>query len=320
MKRTICIFFVVLLLMSSCASDRYISSRSKPEIIETGYNLIRAKLNKLGLLEKYVVEMDTASCWHIKRKNYHGSWFAELLDIGETEESFEYGYILKVVGKPYWKSWEYFSLKQQQQIFYTASVKDSSTGKVLCLETLPDTSLSVIPISFTEILNEKISAEAEEVIAIAQKTFQLDTQFRCSRALPNGYFRGLNFNVDYSAFGEYYRMLSSDIWIVDFEIQPSDSIAYYELKERTTKSHQEILQIIRDTRKADAWFFRPEFVLCALVNVADKRVFRAGLDYRQAFDISQSSGPQHFSAIEAILQERIRKWREANADYIKSKQ
>jgi hypothetical protein len=300
------ILSLLLLLLCSCASERYVQGRSKPEIIETGYNLIRAKLNKLGLLDKYIVEMDTLSCRHRKSKNYGGSWLGELLGIGTEREIIEFWYFLSVVEKPYLRSKEHFYLDNPQQIFFTKTEINYSVSKAICVETTPDTSLQSIPISFSAMLHKGTAKTAEEMIEIARRTFQLDTQFRCVGASPYRTFNSTSDNVA--------------AWSVAIELMPSDTIVYNNLKHYDiSRSCEEIIQYLKLRQKTDGECFCPQYILVANIDAEDKRAFQVRVNYRVSYD-ELFDAPDHLRLFDEELERRIRKWREENADYIKSKQ
>jgi hypothetical protein len=302
---------LLLLLLCSCASERYVQGRSKPEIIETGYNLIRAKLNKLGVLDKVEVFMDSSRCTHSKGKNYYGSWFNELFDIGEEEESISYDYVLQAVGKPYFNSWERFHLNSPRNIYEVIQVEYWQHGiSYLCKETIPDTALNRVWIDydFLQSLNpDFVPMQFEEALAIARKTLNLDTTVSCFKAVPR------------------YEKLKPDddketpIWGVTFRIVPSDTLRFYQFAENSSSTCQEIIDEINKWWKSSKQFYyhSHDYLLGVRVHATHKRVISASIYCTSYSDIGIEL-PEGLRGVDVDYRNRIRKWSGENAEYLKS--
>lgn len=296
-------------MLVSCASERSVPSSSvriPPAILEIGYNLLRAKLNTLGVLDKVEIKMDSGACRYWKPK-YNQSWIEEVLNIGVESERMDYYYFLRAVGKPYFSTRGSFYLTSSTNIVSYNQVWDNKRG-ALCFESVPDTGLTRVNISedFLHSLQPNfVPMSLEEAINIARNTFQLDTHYRCIRAVP---FRQLLLS----------ETTVSSFWHVAIELQPSDTIVYYEMKEDNTLSDEEIKDYLNKRRKYDNDCRCPEFVISCKVDVLAKEVVRANLYYRWESDVG-GPVPNHLQDLENEMVKKLRVWRAQNGDTLRGK-
>ncbi len=296
-----------LLMLVSCASERRVPSsyfKAPPAIMETGYNLVRAKLNTLGVLDKVEVEMDSASCTYRKGR-YNQSWIEEVLNIGKESERIDYYYFLRAVGKPYFNTRNSFYLTSSTNIVSYDS-DWGYKGGLICLESVPDTGLTSVYISdvFLHSLQpDFIPMSMEEALTIARNTFQLDTHYRCIRATP--------VREQLSMSGKN----TSNFWYLSIELQPSDTIVYYQMKEDSKLSDEEIKDYLNKRRKWDRDCRCPEYVFRCKVDVQAQKVTWAILNFRWG----GGPVPNHLQDLENEMVKKLRAWQAQNGDTLRWK-
>ncbi len=67
--------------VTSCTSERLLTKEEgtvPPQMLETAYNLVRAKLVKLNIENDVVIEIDTLSCSK-RYSRYDDSWIREVM-------------------------------------------------------------------------------------------------------------------------------------------------------------------------------------------------------------------------------------------------
>ncbi|MFY7999051.1 MAG: hypothetical protein ACOVSW_10690 [Candidatus Kapaibacteriota bacterium] len=264
-------------------------------------------MNTLGVLDKVEIEMDSGSCTYWKGR-YNQSWIEEVLNIGEESERIGYYYFLRAVGKPYFHRLGSFYLTSSTNIVTYNQVWDNKRG-TLCLESVPDTGLTRVdvPDAFLHSLQPNfIPMSMEEALAIARNTLQLDTHHRCIRATP--------VREQLSMSGKN----TSNFWYLSIELQPSDTIVYYQMKENSKLSDEEIKDFLNKRRKWDGDCRCPEFVIRCEVDVQVKKVTLAILDSRWLNDVI-GWAPNHLSALEDEMYKKLRAWRAQNGDTLRGK-
>lgn len=241
--------FLFVIAITSCTSQRPITREEyekytvPPQMLETAYNLVRAKLAKLNFVEQIRIEIDTAKCAKYYSIQYD-SWFMELLNIGLRQERNVIHYKLSVPRKPYIRSWQRITLQEPGKIFLTRYDDGFAFGDMrqfLCRETVPDTALESVGILDTNVLNESyIPMRFEEAEAIVRNTFGLSEDIPCVDAYP---------------FKEGYPICCYDstprvcegIWYLGFLLEPSDTTLYYDLK-NAGENEQEIIRILQERK------------------------------------------------------------------------
>lgn len=192
-----------------------------PAMLETAYNLVRAKLVRLGLAQRVDVEIDSSRCSRSSSTQYD-SWLMEMLNLGQPVERNHIWYKLTVHGKPYIHAFEYIGLEGYGKLLYTHYEHDSRNG-VICVETTPDTALGSIRLreSLLDACQEDyLPMKVEEAIAIVRRTFLLDSTHPCIRAMPSK--------------EKHQWSLSNDceegFWGIALELEPSDTTFYHKYK------------------------------------------------------------------------------------------
>lgn len=271
--------------ISSCISQQPLTKEERkvpPQILETAYNLVRAKLVKLNLVEKIIVEIDTARC----SRNYsiqYDSWFMEMLNIGHRLESSNIHYKLSVFGKPYIHDWSRrITLQEPGSIFLTRYDDGFAFGDMrqfLCRETVPDTALESVGILDTNVLNESyIPMRFEEAEVLVRNTFGLSEDIPCVDAYP--FKEGYPICCYDSA-----RNVCEGIWYLGFLLEPSDTTLYYSLKS-AGENEQEIIRILQERKiqknlQEDICYGAcPATLLYCRINAERKEICRVGVSIR----------------------------------------
>lgn len=273
--------------ITSCISQQPLTKEERkvpPQILETAYNLVRAKLVKLHLVEKIIVEIDTAMCYKSYSMRYD-SWFMEMLNIGHRLENNNIHYKLSVFGKPYIHYWERIAIQDPRNIFLTRFDDGFAFGDMrqfLCRETVPDTALEQIRIwsDFTGACYEDyLPMTADEAITTVRRTFQLDSSIPCVRAWP---YKG---RYDIERFDIICKTGEAGFWNVVFKVEPSDTTVYYNLKAYTDTGEEEIQRILNRRNKRDGTCECPEIVLWVRVDAETGNICLVSIDYHILSDV-----------------------------------
>jgi hypothetical protein len=234
-----------------------------------------------------------------------------LFDIGDEEERIDFTYILKAVGKPHFNSWERFYLNSPQNIF-EVKVEEWWRNDVpyRCLETIPDTALNRIWVGdyFLQSLRpDFVPMQLEEALAIARKTFDLDTTLPCLNAYP--YYKKLKPEND----------KETPIWQIRFSLIHTDTLCFYNFQESGV-SLQKTIEYITERRKAygQFYYYFHDYILSVGIHAIDKRVISASIYYTTHTGMGLDLPPIQLLSVEKDYRSRKRKWYEENADYLKS--
>lgn len=96
-------FVIITCMLYSCSASRELTKEEMvvpPQMLETAYNLVRAKLVKLKIENAVVIEIDTLSCSK-RYSRYYDSWIEEVLNTGRTVEEYFIAYKVSARNKPY---------------------------------------------------------------------------------------------------------------------------------------------------------------------------------------------------------------------------
>lgn len=276
----LCVSFV--LCISSCSSQRALTKEERrvpPAMLETAYNLVRAKLVRLGLAQKVDVEIDSSQC---EREYYqrYDTWLAEMLGMGQQVAVNVVRYLLTVRGKPYFITYQSLRLEDNQSLPYTRRLYGNQ-NQLVCLETVPDTALTSIHFwKFFVISCEDnyLPMRVEEAIAIVRRTFELDSTFPCIHAFP---FRE---RADYH-IGIDTKDSSLGFWRVEFALEPSDTTAYYEYKTMGSIREEEIALNSKTRRKREFIYNCPEAIFQCDIDIQKRRICIAACYLRNPSDV-----------------------------------
>jgi hypothetical protein len=270
------------MMLASCSASRELTKEERtvpPEMLETAYNLVRAKLVKLQLVEKVVVEIDTVGC----SRNYsmkYDSWFLEMLDIGHRLERNDIRYKLSVRGKPYIHSRERITLDNPGNLFYTRYDDGFAFGdmkQILCKETVPDTALERIRLSafvLDACQEDYLPMTSDEAITIARRTFQLDSSIPCVHAWAHkGRYEGTN-------YFSICNISDAGFWGITFKLEPTDTTVYYNLKMDTELGEEEIRRIIKEEKRRDGVYEYPAIILVCRVDAETGNICSVNIAYR----------------------------------------
>lgn len=280
------VLFAVVL--ASCSSLRPFAKEDfvvPPQMLETVYNLVRAKLVKLQFAEKVDVEIDTVGCYRSYSMHYD-SWFMQMLDIGHHLERNDIRYKLTVRGKPYFHDWGYITLEEPGKLFYTRYDEGFAFGdmkQILCKETVPDTALERIRLSAFVLAawqDGYLPMTEKEAITIARRTFQLDRSIPCVRAWPH---KGRYELTNYSSI---CNTSDAGFWVITFKVEPTDTTVYYNLKMDTELGEEEIRRIIKKGRKRYETCECPEITLSCRVDAETRNICFVNIHYRISSDES----------------------------------
>ncbi|MBL7991134.1 MAG: hypothetical protein JNN25_06820 [Candidatus Kapabacteria bacterium] len=288
---------ILSLHSSSCSSQRALTKEERrvpPAMLETAYNLVRAKLVRLGLAQRVDVEIDSSQC---ERRYYqrYDTWLAEVLGIGQQVAVNVIRYFLTVRGKPYFTTYKSLHLEDNQKLSYTRQLYGNQ-NQLVCLETVPDTALASIHFGkfFLRSCEEDyLPIRVEEAIVIVRRTFGLDSTFSCIHAFP--------FKESMNCYtGNNATESTSGFWRIEIELEPSDITAYYQYKAMNTMQEEEIVENIKTQKKQEFICKCPEALFRCDINVQTGRICNAACYLRNPSDVF-SPLPERLKPLEERL-------------------
>lgn len=275
-----CVLACLLLaiVVTSCTSERLLTKeeRSVPtQMLETAYNLVRAKLVKLNIENDVVIEIDTLSCSK-RYSRFYDSWIGEVLNVGRTVEEYFIAYKVSARNKPYFVQWNTIVLRDSGQLYRT-EYSYNSERQTNTITTVPDTTLESIGFNrffLRSLPTTYLVMPVEEAIHIARQVFGLDSSIPCTRAIP--FQESSQCSLD--------NRESCQSWELHFLLVPSDTTAYYSLND-TRNSEDEGRTSLQKRKKQGEYFNRyPQEIFICWVDAETGQICKAGAFEKISYD------------------------------------
>jgi hypothetical protein len=234
----------------SCSVSRELTKEEMivpPKVMETAYNLIRAKLEKYNIQRDVLIEIDSLASrgavdW--EADPFTGMLFP-IKSEGATE--FYIRYKTSVRNKPYFYARSSFMLQDSGKI-YIARYRLDSLVQIHDYAIVPDTALESVGVVCPECLDTAyLPMRIEEAIAIARTTFGLTENIPCVRA----YSAKKNSPYYFVGDCDFSQQSANMLWNMEFLLEPTDTTLYYHWKSSGT-DEKEISQALQTRQKEDS--------------------------------------------------------------------
>lgn len=272
---------IFAVMLASCSSSRELTKEEMavpPKVMETAYNLIRAKLGKYNIQNDVLIEIDSLASQRAvdwEADPFSGKLFP-IKSEGATE--FYIRYKTSVRNKPYFYARSSIMLQDSGKL-YIAKYTIDSLAQIHDYRIVSDTALESVGIVCPECLDTAyLPMRIEEAIAIARTTFGLPESVPCVRAYP------AKKNSAYYFVGDcdFSQQSANMLWNMEFLLEPTDTTLYYHWKSMEM-DEKEIIRELQTRRKENSDLCNgdcPATLFVCRIDAETKEVCRARISIR----------------------------------------